>query len=99
MESSLAENTRKLYNRIWSELRTFCASQLQVQDANIPVSFSTLSLFLSSLFVKGDAPSTMFTYDSAISYMHKLNGLTDPASSVFIQKNVTRCEKVKNTGR
>ena len=93
MESSLAANTRKLYSRIWSEFRNFCASHLQVQDAIIPVSISTLSLFLASLFMKGYAPSTLFTYNSAVSYMHKLNGLPDPGSSVFIQKMLQGAKK------
>lgn len=35
----------------------------------------------------------MFTYNSAISYMHTLNDLPDPASSVFIQKMLQGAKK------
>jgi hypothetical protein len=84
MDSSLAESTRKLYNKLWSELTNFCMVQLHEQDSHPPISISTLSLFLTYLLDKGYAPSTMITYNSAISYVHKLNGLIDPGNSVFI---------------
>jgi hypothetical protein len=66
--------TRKLYNKLWSELTNFCMVQLHEQDSHPPISISTLSLFLAYLFDKGYALFTMITYNSAISYVHKLNG-------------------------
>jgi hypothetical protein len=95
MDSSLAESTRKLYNKIWLELTNLCMVQLHEQDSHHPISISTLSLFLTYLFDKGYAPSTMITYNSAISYVHKLNGLIDPANSVFIQKMLQGAKKTR----
>jgi hypothetical protein len=37
----------------------------------------------------------MITYNSAISYVHKLNGLNDPANSVFIQKMFQGAKKTR----
>jgi hypothetical protein len=56
MDSSLAESTRKLYNKVWLELTIFCTVQLHEQDSHPPISISTLSLFLTYLFNKGYAP-------------------------------------------
>jgi hypothetical protein len=84
VDSSLTESTRKLYNKVWLELTIFCTVQLHEQDSHPPISISTLSLFLAYLFDKGYASSTMITYNSTISYVHKLNGLIDPGNSVFI---------------
>jgi hypothetical protein len=95
VDSSLAESTRKLYNKVWSELTNVCTLQLREQDSHPPISISTLSLFVAYLFDKGYAPSTMITYNSAISYVHKLNGLNDPANSVFIQKMFQGAKKTR----
>jgi membrane-bound ClpP family serine protease len=59
------------------------------------LSIFTLVFFLTYLFDKGYAPSTMITYNSAISYVHKLNGLIDPANSVFIQKMLQGAKKTR----
>ena len=69
--------------------------QLHEQDSHPPISISTLSLFLAYLFDKGYALFTMITYNSAISYVHKLNGVIDPANLVFIQKMLQGAKKTR----
>lgn len=84
-----------MYKRVWDELKCFCSAKLASEDANLPVSVATLSLFLASLFAKGYAPSTLTSYNSAIGYLHKLNGLEDPSSSVFIIKFLQGARKTR----
>ena len=72
---------------------SFCSEKLDVKDANLPIAVSTLSLYLASLFSKGYAASTMITYNSAIGYFHKLNGMQDPASSELINKLLQGAKK------
>lgn len=74
-----------MYIRIWNEFENFCSSYLDIEVARIPISISTLSVFLASLFQKGLAVATLSTYNSAI-YVHKLNGVQDPTNSFFILK-------------
>ena len=43
-----------------------------------------MALFIAYLFNKGYASSTVTTYVSALAYIHKLNGLSDPSKSFLI---------------
>jgi hypothetical protein len=58
------------------------------EDAKIPISISSLSVFLASLLQKRLAAATLSTYNSAIGYVHKLNGVLDPTTSFFIHTSV-----------
>ena len=75
IDSSLAKSTKKMYIRIWNEYKNFFSSYLDIEDARIPISISSLSVFLASLFQKRLAAATLSTYNSAIDYVHKLNGV------------------------
>lgn len=80
----------------WEEFTSFCKSYLSAEDANLPVSINSLSFFLAFLFSKGYAPATFSSYNSAISYVHKLNNVQDPASSFFISKLLHGARKKRN---
>ena len=80
IDSSLAKSTKKMYIRIWNEYKNFFSSYLDIEDARIPISISSLSVFLASLFQKCLAAATLSTYNSAIGYVHKLNGVLDPTT-------------------
>jgi len=60
-----------------------------------PLSTELVLMFLGYMHVKGYAPSTMLTYNSAISYPHKLKGVQDPTSSFAVQKLLAGATKVK----
>ena len=83
IDSSLAKSTTKMYIIIWNEFKTFCSSYLDIETDRIPIFISTLSVFLASLFQKCLAAATLSTYNSAIGYVHKLNGVQDPTTSFF----------------
>ena len=86
MDSSLAGSTKHLYLKIWTDFNKFCVDHLSATDAVLQIPINTLSLYLASLFNRGYAPSTICTYNSALSYWHKLNNVQDPTSSFFILK-------------
>ena len=53
---------------------------------HLPIQPKTLLLFLTSLYEQGKKYSTIMTYVSAISFAHKVRGLSDPANHAIIQK-------------
>ena len=50
----------------------------------LPISAPHLALFIAYLFDRNYAASTVNTYVSALSYSHKLFGLSDPTKTFFI---------------
>ena len=52
-----------------------------------------LALFVAFLHGKGYAPSTVETYMSAISFIHKLNRAGDPASDFLVRKAIQGLHK------
>jgi len=75
-----------MYNRIWENFCGFCKTYLIVADSNLPVTITTLSLYLAHLHNKGLASSTISSYNSAVGFFHKLHNLADPSNSFFILK-------------
>ena len=55
----------------------------------LPLSSSQLAFFISHLSAKKLAPSTITSYLSAISYVHKIKGYIDPTKSFLIHKLLT----------
>ena len=66
-----------------------CMNDLGLQSIDVnslPLTTTQLLTYLSYLSLKGLAPSTITTYISAVSYVHKMNSLPDPTNSFVIQK-------------
>ena len=55
----------------------------------LPLPYTKVELFISYLSAKQLAPSTITSYLSALSYVHKLMGRPDPTKSFLIQKLLT----------
>ena len=83
-----------MYERVWSDLSTFCQQYLSKQ-LKIPVSISTLALYLAYLNNKGYAGSTISSYNSAVGYYHKLENVADPSTSFFISNLIQGIKKQK----
>ena len=98
MQSSLAPRTRKMYERVWSNLSTFCQQYLSKQ-LKIPVSISPLALYLGYLHNKGFAGSTISSYNSAVGYYHKLENVADPSTSFFYFEVNPRDQKTQTVYR
>ena len=55
-----------------------------------------LALFISYLRARKLAASTITSYFSAISYVHKMKGLRDPTKTFLVQKRLTAVDKQKS---
>lgn len=58
---------------------------------SLPVSPAIVCNFISDLFCKGYSPNSIATHISAISYVHKLLGSTDPAETFLVKKVMQGC--------
>ena len=60
----------------------------------LPVSVNSLALFISYLSARKFASSTILTYVSALSYVHKLSNLPDPSKNFLVQKLLTAHDRL-----
>ena len=81
--------SHKLYQRAWAVFRDFAHRFYQSSSPQFPLSPNRLALFISYLLARQSAPSTIASYISAISYVHKLKGFSDPTNSFLIRKLLT----------
>ena len=89
LSSSLTAGSRRSYQRAWINFRQFYPQFHGSDDPPLPVPPTCLPLFISYLTFRKLALSTITSYLSAISYVHKLRGLHDPTKSFLIQKLLT----------
>ena len=85
MKSSLAPNTALTYSRAWSSFTAYSTSVYK-QVLNLPISPADICLFVAYLHNSGKAPKTISTYLSALGYIHKITGLSDPTTSFIVSK-------------
>ncbi|KAI8515674.1 hypothetical protein Bbelb_064870 [Branchiostoma belcheri] len=86
LSSALAPSTLRAYRQAWQLFRNFTIDVLGEDLATPPVSTNLLAQFIGFLHNEGFAPPTISSKLSAISFVHKLLELPDPAQSFFIQK-------------
>lgn len=91
LAGALAPATQSAYRRSWQLFRSFLRSH--GREDTLPVLADSLALFIAYLDRLGYAPATISSYVSAIGYVHKLNGWTDPTSSFVILKMLQSCHK------
>ena len=60
---------------------------------DLPLNYKEVLLFISYLNLKGLAPSTTTTYNSAIGYVHKVLNVVDPTSQFVVQKLLSSITK------
>ena len=61
-----------------------------------PATESQIACFLSYCFQQGFSPSSVSTYLSAISFIHKMNQFSDPTQSFFIKKIVNGFRRLRS---
>ncbi|MCP3932381.1 MAG: site-specific integrase, partial [Bacteroidetes bacterium] len=83
--ASLAPSTVIAYNKIIEELKAFMLS-LDDSICVFPVSGMHIALFMSHLYRKGFAPSTIATKLSAIAFWHQIYYKEDPTSHFMIRR-------------
>ena len=96
LESALSSSTRKQYQRALSVFTRFHATYFNSASPSLPLTSATLTLFVSYLHACQLAPTTVTSYLSAISYVHKLQGLPDPTKTFVIQKLLTAVNRSRS---
>nr|XP_022323326.1 uncharacterized protein LOC111124605 [Crassostrea virginica] len=86
LSAALTTNTKASYKRSWNLFLQFNSSR-----TSLPISPSLLSIFIAYLFNSGYSPSSISSHISAISYVHKILGQSDPSDSFLVRKVVQGC--------
>ena len=89
LNSALSSGTHKLYQRAWATFNEFSKQFFHLDSPDLPISTASLALFVSYLHARKLASSTIKSYLSAISYVHKLKGFRDPTQAFLINKLLT----------
>ncbi|XP_062608833.1 uncharacterized protein LOC134270615 [Saccostrea cucullata] len=85
LQASLSNSTRASYQRMLNCYEQFCQEHFP-QSSVLPSTHIMIAHFISYLFIKNYQPSTIASFVSAISYVHKINFKQDPTDSFFIKK-------------
>ena len=97
--NTIAPSTQNIYSRAW-QLFDDCMKELHIPYGgiqSIPLSIYQVIMFISYLNLKLYAPTTITTYISALSYVHKFNSVFDPTSQFVIQKLLAASVRIHPT--
>ena len=84
MQGSFAKGTRDVYSRAIRSLKEFLLSlDLSI---SLPVSAINLGLYIAFMYQQNISGSTLTTYISALSYVHKIKGLQDTTKHFMVIK-------------
>ena len=98
LHSSLAKSTVLGYKRAWT-LFVNCMMCMNIAFLgldSLPLSINQILIFVGYLNLLSYAPASIATYVSAIGYIHKIKGVTDPTQSYKVQKMIAAVVKVDN---
>ena len=73
-----------VYKRPWKLFTDWSASYLGAMPINLLLQPAILALFIAHLYCRSYSSSSVTTYISAISYVHKLAGVADPTEAPLI---------------
>jgi hypothetical protein len=92
----LAESSQQVYKRAWALYRQFATQQnIQFQGvASLPIHHTYVAAFISYMRIRGLAPTSVISYISALGYVHRLSGNTDPTHHNLIQKLLSAATKI-----
>ena len=97
LKKSLSKASLAAYKHTWKAYREFKLAH-ELKGPLVPVQLKHLTNFVSFLFEKGFASSTIISYMSAISFVHKLLGIKDPLKSFVLPKLLQGIQKTKPRG-
>ena len=89
---SMSTSTKCQYRRVFHLLVSFqheCFPKATIW----PATKGTVASFVAYLYSKKLAPTTISTYISTLSSMHKISGLPDPSSSFLVKKMILGMQK------
>ena len=86
MHSAISPGSRKTYEQARNHFLDFSTRYCGTAFPQLPLSVSDIVLFVADLSAKKLAPSTISTYISALSYVHKIGSFSDPTRAFVVQK-------------
>jgi hypothetical protein len=94
--ATLAKSSQQVYRRAWVLYREFSQSQnLQFKGlVDLPIHKNKVAAFIAYLRIRGFAPTTVISYTTALGYVHKMMGISDPIGQVMIQKLLSAVTKL-----
>ena len=96
VSASLSAATQSSYNRMLSVYSNFC--QKYFPGVNVlPSTHVMVAHFISHLFIQNYQPSTIASYISALSFMHKIKFLQDPTDTFFIKKMLKGTKQLRHS--
>ena len=78
-----------MFSRVWTVFREFYKSFVSPHSSSLPLTTTTIVLFVSYLHTWKLAPSPISSYLSAVSYVYKMKDLRDPTKSFLTHKLLT----------
>ena len=89
IHSAISPGSRKTYEQAWNHFLDFSTRYCGTAFPQLPLSVSDITLFVAYLSAKKLAASTISTYISALSYVHKIGSFSDPTKAFVVQKIMT----------
>ena len=86
LHSAISQGSHRTYQRAWTVYAKFAQQCVSVDALVFPLSVNSVARFIAHLSARQFAPSTISTYISALSYVHKLHGHADPTKAFLILK-------------
>ena len=99
MLSAIAPSTRLSYTRAW-DLFGLAMEKLHIPFegvGSLPLNTQQVLTFIGYMNVQNYAPTTIITYVSGLSYVHKMKGVDDPCASFVVQKVLAAAIKIHPT--
>ena len=85
LDTALAPSTKASYQNAWQHFRKFHSTYYPGSPV-LPVTTEQIAQFITVCHHRNLQPSTITSYLSAISYVHKIRGLVNPTDSFLISK-------------
>ena len=92
LAAALSNNTRKTYQNAIGNFLAFRSSW--GLSNGWPAAITEIVAYIAHLNLQGAASSSICTYISAISYIHKINGWPDPSESFIVSKMKEGCKRL-----
>lgn len=93
--ASISEGTRQAYQRTWKLFMEF--HRVNDIEFQFPAAQVTLTRFVAFMHDRTYAPSSITSAVSAISFVHKIMGFTDPSDSALVRKILQGCKKLSSS--
>ena len=85
-----------MYTRAWALFNEFVESMdFDALSIALPVSYEHILMFISYLHLSGFAPTSITTYVTAISFVHKMGSSSDPLTHFAVQKVLCAVNRLK----